>query len=510
MGAEFAFDAVVLGVLERVGIGCALRFCRNGRYEDLFENLTYYGTRLAKLQLDTRAIARSLDLWQQAAEPTLATLPEEQRSEGRATLDMLSSAIFVALSGAYFDTQKKESAAMVAVLDCELAATTLDGLLRRVLQITTETFNAAVGVLLMRDAETNTLHVRAAVGFEEPMDCDLAIRPGQGFSGKIFASGEPGMLPDLTHSNGALNPVLRQHARALWGVPLKIGDQVTGVLLIGFRQRYEWLPTERELLRAIADRSALAIERARITDALREREIRIVELSAHLLRVQEQERKHISRELHDETGQALMVIRLYLGMLEGATKNAGGREKVQEVLDVVDRAVVGLRRIMGRLSPLVLEELGLVSAIRKEAKDLTKATNIRARVAIDGDFGRLDSDVESAMYRVVQEALHNVAKHAQAKAVEIRMSRDANFVHLSVEDDGVGISRQNDGGGRQSFGLQGMKERISMLGGTVSIRSAKGKGTRLEIMVPAVRSGLETLIARPERPASTGGAYRPN
>ena len=88
-------------------------------------------------------------------------------------------------------------------------------------------------------------------------------------------------------------------------MPLKTGGEVIGVLIIGFSKPYQWLPTEHELLRAIADRSALAIERARITEALREREARIAELSAHLLRVQEEERKRISRELHDETGQAL-------------------------------------------------------------------------------------------------------------------------------------------------------------------------------------------------------------
>lgn len=510
MAAEFAFDPSVLAVLERVGLTAALPLCREGRYDELFENLTYYGTRLAKLQVDTRAVARSLDLWQQVSEPLLEELPREERTQACATLDLLSSTIFVTLSGAYFDTQKKESAAMLAVLDSELAAASLEGLLRRVLQIVTQTFNASVGIVLLRDSETGTLRAKAAVGLEEPLDENLSICMGQGFSGQIFATGEAGILPDLDISNGVLNPILRRHVRALWGVPLKHADQVTGVLLLGFRQRYEWLPTERELLRAIADRSALAIERARITDALREREIQIAELSAHLLRVQEQERKHISRELHDETGQALMVIRLYLGMLESATHATAGRQKVHELLEVVDRAVVGLRRIMGRLSPLVLQELGLVAAIRKEAKDLTKNTAVKARVLIDNDFGRLDSDLESAMYRVVQEALHNVAKHAHARSVEIQLAREDKFVTLIVADDGIGINRPAGSKERQSFGLQGMKERITMLGGTVRIRSAKNKGTRLEIKVPAARSGLETLFAQPARPATGTSEYRPN
>src|SRR5262249_25717166 len=155
----------------------------------------------------------------------------------------------------------------------------------------------------------------------------------------------------LRSSAGDLDPFLLGQTKALWGVPLKSTSGAIGVLLIGFPRPYDWLPTDRDLLQAIADRSALAIDRAGMTDALREREARIAELSGHLLRVQEEERKRISRELHDETGQALMVIRLYLGMLESAVAGRSARLKIRETLDVVDRTIEGIRRIIGRLSP---------------------------------------------------------------------------------------------------------------------------------------------------------------
>src|SRR5213075_2784159 len=191
--------------------------------------------------------------------------------------------------------------------------------------------------------------------------------------------------------------MIRIKAKSLWGVPLKADGEIIGVMVIGFPKPYEWLPTERELMRAIGDRAALAIERARMTDALKDREARIAELSGHLLRVQEDERKRISRELHDETGQALMVIRLYLGMLESTAAGRGSRSqknKIRETVEVVDRTIEGIRRIIGRLSPLVLKELGLVAAIRKEAKDLAKNTGIRARVMVAEDINRLDPEVE--------------------------------------------------------------------------------------------------------------------
>src|SRR5262249_61001891 len=141
-------------------------------------------------------------------------------------------------------------------------------------------------------------------------------------------------------------------AKSLWGVALKVEGQSIGVLLIGFPKPYEWLPTERDLMRAIGDRTALAIERARTTDALRQREQKIAELSAHLLRVQEEERKRISRELHDETGQALMVIRLYLGMMESAASERSSRIKIKETVEVVHRTLEGIRRIIGQRWPL--------------------------------------------------------------------------------------------------------------------------------------------------------------
>jgi signal transduction histidine kinase len=287
---------------------------------------------------------------------------------------------------------------------------------------------------------------------------------------------------------------------------LKAEGETIGVVTIGFHKPYEWLPTERELMRAIADRAALAIERAQMTEALREREQRIADLSAHLLRVQEEERKRISRELHDETGQALMVIRLYLGMMEsGGAKNLRG--KIKETVEVVDRTIEGIRRIIGKLSPLVLQELGLVAAIRKEAKDLAKNTGVKTRVLFADEVGRLAPGTEQAIYRVVQEALHNVAKHAQAKSVIIQVAREGDAVQVQVEDDGVGIQPSRGNPRDRSFGLAGIKERIAMLGGVSRVISAKGKGTRIEITVPA---GENPQLERPLAHAATHQGARLN
>jgi signal transduction histidine kinase len=237
---------------------------------------------------------------------------------------------------------------------------------------------------------------------------------------------------------------------------------------------------------------------------LREREQRIAELSGHLLSVQEEERKRISRELHDETGQALMVIRLYLGMLEAGVAGRNVKGKIRETVEVVDRTIEGIRRIIRKLSPLVLQELGLVAAIRKEAKDLARNTGIKARVLISDEVGRLAPGTEQAIYRVVQEALHNVGKHAHARNVTVQVSREEQIVRVSVEDDGIGIQVRSNSRGH-SFGLAGIKERIATMGGVSRVISAKGKGTRIEISVPAGEPAADAERS-PARIAAQAGA----
>jgi signal transduction histidine kinase len=483
--AEFAFDERQLAVLDRLNIstGCAY-FCK-GDFSSFFEHLNYFSTRLAKLEVDTRAVARSLDIYSALSEPHLGRIFGERQTEAMAALEMLSSATFVAISGAYFDTKTRENAALVSVLEAELSADDVDALLGRVLNIVTGTFGATLGSVVLREADADQLRVAASIGFDHGMGDEYHFRMGHGFAGHVAQTGEPDIVLEPDRDPRIVNQELRSAARSLWGVPMKAEGKIVGVIVIGFDKQYEWLPTERSLMRAIADRSALAIVRARVNDALREREARIVELSAHLLQVQEAERKRISRELHDETGQALMVIRLYLGMLEQSTTSRTARSKIRETLLVVDRTIEGLRRMIARLSPLVLQELGLIAAIRKEAKDLAKSTGIKARVAVPEEIGRFHAETEAAIYRVVQEALHNVAKHAQARNVNIQMECENGSIRLIVEDDGLGFERKSSNSRGKSFGLAGIKERVGMLGGQVRIHSSKGKGTRIEVTVPA-------------------------
>jgi len=487
MFAEFSFDGRAMAALERLTIGTGFSIFSQTDFATFYESLQHFGERLAKLKVSARAVARSLQIYQELIDPCLEKIfPPGRLPEVMAAMETLSWATYVAVSGAYSDAQKTESDTLLSVLDAELSAANLGALLHRVLQLATVTFNANLGVILLLDAEQQVLRVQAQVGLATNLDDTALATLGDGLADTIATTGETTIVSDVRSSLDAVHPLLRDKAEAVWGVPLKRNDIVTGVLLIGFSRPQACLPTEYELLRAIADRSAMAIDRAGMHDALREREMRIAELSGHLMHAQEEERKRISRELHDETGQALMVIRLYLGMLESSVSARTARQKIRETLDVVDRTIEGIRRIIGRLSPLVLQELGLIAAVRKEAKDLATSAGVKARVTVVPAFGRLPTAIEAAIYRVVQEALHNVAKHASATTVTIELRREEDSVHLLIEDDGVGIAPQRPNPGRQTFGMAGMRERIGNIGGKMMVTSSRGKGTRIEVIAPVL------------------------
>src|SRR5260370_874159 len=149
----------------------------------------YAGRRLAKLNVDTRLVAFSLDIYQSKCEPYLGSLFGERRAEAIAALATLNSATFVAVSGAYFDTKSNESSALLSILDAELSAPTVTILLERVLRISTTIFNARMGVVLLRELDSEVLRVKASVGLESEIQEDIVVLPGQGFSGTIAQSG---------------------------------------------------------------------------------------------------------------------------------------------------------------------------------------------------------------------------------------------------------------------------------------------------------------------------------
>jgi signal transduction histidine kinase len=188
-------------------------------------------------------------------------------------------------------------------------------------------------------------------------------------------------------------------------------------------------------------------------------------------------------------GQGLMALRFYLGALLRQAADGPLRPRAEEAMALLDDTIEGLRRIIGSLSPKPLENLGLIGAIRKEVKALSKQTGMKSHLAFPRELGFLTEDVELAVYRSVQEALNNISKHSGAHHFGVSIELRDGRLMLRIDDDGHGFSGKVTAS--EGFGVRGIHARIHELGGSMRIRSRKGAGTIIDIEIP-LASGSNT------------------
>ena len=211
-------------------------------------------------------------------------------------------------------------------------------------------------------------------------------------------------------------------------------------------------------------------------------------LSRRILSVQEEERKRISRELHDVIAQMLTGINIRLATLKTdaatSTKNLGN--KISRTQRLVEKSVDRVHQFARELRPAVLDDLGLIPALHSYLKRFTKETGIRSSLTVFEGLEALSITKRTVLYRTAQEALTNVERHAQASRVEVGIRRLPKAVHMRVKDDGKSFDVEQVWQGRQSqhLGLLGMRERVEMVGGTFMIESAPGKGTAVDVQLP--------------------------
>ena len=232
------------------------------------------------------------------------------------------------------------------------------------------------------------------------------------------------------------------------------------------------------------------IERQRVEDALRAGERQLRDLTAYLQSVREEERKYLARELHDELGQQLTALKMDLSWLaeKSAAQNDSAQrtiaEKSKTMIAAVDEAMNATRRIVGELRPAALDELGLEAAVEWLAQDFQKRTNIVCSLETDFDERELNQNLTTTMFRIVQECLTNIIRHASATRANIRLKKANGDLLLEVEDDGRGIN-ESDASAAHSFGILGMRERALLLGGTIKIeRRDAAQGTRVVVRIP--------------------------
>jgi PAS domain S-box-containing protein len=222
------------------------------------------------------------------------------------------------------------------------------------------------------------------------------------------------------------------------------------------------------------------------TERIQQEELRI-RLVEQVMTAQEAERRRIARELHDETGQSLTALLVGLRTIESARTIPAAVELAHQLRDVAARTLRDVGRLARGLHPSVLDELGLAVAVTRHVQEFARLHGIAEDTRIEGlEAEPLQPLVQSTVYRLLQEALTNVAKHAAARRVSVRLVRDETMVELRVQDDGNGFeARAGDGRG---MGLRGMQERAAVLGGAVQVASTRGEGTTITARFPVRRS----------------------
>lgn len=245
-----------------------------------------------------------------------------------------------------------------------------------------------------------------------------------------------------------------------------------GILLAAF-STYRILQLEREAAQRLKE----------VAQARREAQ----DLSARLVDAQEEERRNIARELHDEVGQSLSALLLGIGNVSKTGAVAGDtglQAQMQSLRALAERSVTVIRNISLLLRPSMLDDLGLVPALQWQAREFSRTTDMRVSIASEGISDHLPEEYKTCIYRVVQEALHNCQRHAQAKNVRIQVQQMDDALMLTIQDDGRGFKPERDRG----LGLLGIEERVHRLHGKLLIDSEEGKGTLLSITLPVTRS----------------------
>lgn len=240
-----------------------------------------------------------------------------------------------------------------------------------------------------------------------------------------------------------------------------------------------------ELLRLRADNARL-VEALRASEArstASEKELRA--LAQHVMDVREDERKHVARELHDELGQVLTAIEMELRAMARSHKGLGEDKKArfEELLNITHQSIRSVQRLCSELRPAVLDKLGLSAAVEWLAEDVSSRSALIPSLTIGIREEAIGPRASIALFRMIQESLTNIVRHAGASSFMIELIDTGQAVRLIVRDDGVGIS-EAEAMAPCSFGIQGIRERARTLGGNASVRGETGRGTSLEIWLP--------------------------
>ncbi|MEW6030154.1 MAG: GAF domain-containing protein [Chloroflexota bacterium] len=392
----------------------------------------------------------------------------------------------------------------------------LKDILNRALDEVLQLTGIDVVAIFLQDVNKGQLQLSASRGLSENA-AKLAYQIGllDSSCGGVLELGKAVVVPDLTPYRGrGAESLKKEQVSALMHVPLITKGCALGSMCVGTRAHLTFDSEEQRLLTAIGNQIAIAVENARLYAEVQRKERLRGELLTKALAAQEDERKRIARELHDEVSQSLTAL-LYEAEdgLEMDTSPAT-RERLQSICELTQHTLNNIHKLIFDLRPSMLDQLGLIPALRWLAESRLEARGVRVTVNTgmqvpfdedEPDSRRLSPEIETALYRVIQEAINNIARHAAARNVEINLEFDEETARVNIKDDGIGFDLLElnatantvlDGNGSnipnnaRGLGLMGMQERIALLGGELEILTAPGSGTQIYLHVPLRKRNL--------------------
>lgn len=341
----------------------------------------------------------------------------------------------------------------------------LEGAVNEVLRL----MQADVGFIYLVDEEMEDLTLRAFGGPDGTANLVRSrLRFGEGVIGQVAQTGQSLLLADVTAPPD--QTFLPPDVRSFAGVPLQARGRVVGVLGLASCGHRRFMPHELKLLHSIGQQVGIAVENARLYD--QSREVAVLE-----------ERNRLAREIHDTLAQGLTGIVI---QLEAAERLAGRQPErmaacLERAKQLARRSLEEARRSLWNLRPTPLEGRSLEDALREEVNRLNEQEGLEAHLVVRGQVPKLPTGDEVHLYRIVQEALTNVRRHARASRVVVELAAEETAIRLTVADDGIGGVTL---GSRSGFGLVNMRERASLLDGELHIESPPGGGTRVVVRVP--------------------------
>ena len=388
----------------------------------------------------------------------------------------------------------ESSHALAATLDLDLLFDTL-------IKQTREVVPSAEGIVFfLFDSRSALLIARSSFGFDPAVISDLGFRVGEGIAGRVFETrltlrlGAAADVQAAQSNLGADNQAYFRRAlgeqpiQSALGAPLvSKGAGLGALVLYNMSHEDAFSANDVTVLQALANQAAAAIENAGLYASLQEKEAARAALLGQVIQAQEDERARVAREIHDELGQLLTRLSINLKMFETQVADEPGRaaETLAGTQALVWQTMEQAHRLIVELRPTLLDELGLEAALREELSTRLEPHGVITALNADGATERLPASVEIAVFRIAQEAISNIAQHAQAKHATVSLQAD-RALELSIQDDGVGIPGdwRSDKAPHRPLGLLGMQERAALIGGTLTIEPAAPQGTRVTLRVP--------------------------